>query len=550
MSAIAPDWLSVLRAALSKNETIEVDGENLRIGTQSVALSVNTFYKSQKGTGPYYTVGQVWHFYRLRDLVHAKYVTEIGSGAVSYVDRKELLAYLVGEVTTSKSIKPYSVATAAPPVALSTAVPADVDEPATAIPLVDAAVTTHSPVPHSPVAHSPVKSVRFSESVTAVTQDGAVAADSLAPIDKPSTANMVAQKRSAREIASSSSASSSSSAAAAGKPAKRSRATAEPAPIEEDVAPQEPMDPAELEELKQTRAIENNERRFRNRKSVLQTQVKKNGQPFFASMLSSAKRMQKLDAMRRQMAEREQQNERQRQRPTAYDRYNVREDQFWQERISDAQELGIDTTGTFAGGLADDVNAAGGAAAKAAEARAAAQRREAEKARAADKQQKAKAELQHVPIIIVPDAVGPLTIVNARKFFEQGIYEPPVKTDATVQPVQRFQRGDATIEVRSSTAATRLKDDEWRERVCCVVAQGTVWQFRGWLFSEPVQLFSAVRGVVFRFDDEKANSTVLSWSVMQAVLSRSKPHLNKTCFMKFWQEIDRWAQRRPKLKMK
>jgi hypothetical protein len=558
MSAVAPDWLSVLKSAISNGEPIEVHGDELRIGDTSVPLSTNTFYKSQKGTGPYYTVGQVWHFYRLRELVHAKYVTEIGSGAVSYVDRKDLLAFVLGEVSSSKCIKPYTTTTTTTTTtsaiadvgpsgvesSSSTAQPAQVDEnddvPLANVAASDAIAAVPLPT-HSPSA----KSVRFAESVTAVAHDGAVAAESVAPIDKPSTANMVAQKRSARD-------SSAAAAAASHKPAKRTRAAAEPSVLEIDVAPQEPMDPAELEELKLTRAIENTERRLRNRKSVLQTQVKKHGQPFFASMLSTTKRLQKLDAMRRQLAEREQQNERMRQRPTAYDRYNVREDQFWQERISDAQELGIDTAGTFAGGLADDVNAGGAAAsaAKAAEARAASQRREQEKARAADKELKAKAELQHVPIIIVPDAVGPLTIVNARKFFESGVYEPPIKPDAPVPPVQRFQRGDATIEVRSSTAATRLKDDEWRERVCCVVAQGTVWQFRGWLFSEPVSLFSTVRGVVFRFDDEKANATVLSWSVMQAVLSRSKPHLNKTCFMKFWQEIDRWAQRRPKLKLK
>jgi hypothetical protein len=564
------DFLSLLRDALKSGQTVEVDaGSNaLKIGGVAAPLDALTMYKSQKGTGPHYSVAQVWHLYRLRNLVHAKYVTEVGSAhgsAVSYVDRKDLLAYLLGEIATSKSLKPLPVApasvlptTTATITATTAATTADDDDSAahmatdveapTATTTTTTTTTTTNNAPSSPAAESN-RAVRFADTVTAVSGDGALAAEAIAAADKAPTA---VQKRSAKDR----DASASASASAAKRVRSDAAAAAALAAAEVDAVPDVPLDPAELEAIKATRAIETAERKLRNRKSVLRTTIKKkNNEPFFAAMIQQAKRLQKLDAVRRQLAEREQQSEKQRQRPTAYDRYDVREDQFWQERISDAKDLGLNTAGTFAGGLADDVSAnnAAASAAKAAEARAAAQRRDAEKTRAAAAESASKATAEHesVPIIVVPDSVGPLTIVNAAKFLELGVYEPPTKlADARIAPVQRFKRGDAVVEVYSSSAASKLKDADWRERVCCVIAQGNVWQFRNWLFEEPVQLFSATRGVFFRFDDEKAPPTVLSWSVMQAVLSRSKPHLNKTCFMKFWQEIDRWAQRRPKLKMK
>jgi hypothetical protein len=567
------DFLSLLRDALKSGQTIEVDAGNnaLKIGSVVAPLDALTMYKSQKGTGPHYSVAQVWHLYRLRNLVHAKYVTEVGSAhgsAVSYVDRKDLLAYLLGEIATSKSIKPLPVApasvlptpatttsTTTTTTTATTTTSATVDDDDSAAQMATDAVAppttkngADAVAPSSPAAESN-RAVRFADTVTAVSGDGALAAEAIAAADKAPTA---VQKRSAKDRDASASAS-----ASAAKRVRSDAATAAAlAAAEVDAVPDVPLDPAELEAIKATRAIETAERKLRNRKSVLRTTIKKkNNEPFFAAMIQQAKRLQKLDAVRRQLAEREQQSEKQRQRPTAYDRYDVREDQFWQERISDAKDLGLNTAGTFAGGLADDVSAnnAAASAAKAAEARAAAQRRDAEKSRAAAAESASKATAEHesVPIIVVPDSVGPLTIVNAAKFLELGVYEPPTKlADARIAPVQRFKRGDAVVEVHSSSAASKLKDADWRERVCCVIAQGNVWQFRNWLFEEPVQLFSATRGVFFRFDDEKAPPTVLSWSVMQAVLSRSKPHLNKTCFMKFWQEIDRWAQRRPKLKMK
>jgi hypothetical protein len=173
MSAVAPDWLSVLKSAISNGEPIEVNGDeftNRRHERASQHQHLLQIAKGHRGGGgPYYTVGQVWHFYRLRELVHAKYVTEIGSGAVSYVDRKDLLSYVLGEVSSSKCIKPYNITTTTTTTTIadvgpsvvesssSTAVPAQVDEnddaPLANVAASDAIAAVPLPT-HSPTAKS------------------------------------------------------------------------------------------------------------------------------------------------------------------------------------------------------------------------------------------------------------------------------------------------------------------------------------------------------------------------------------------------------------
>ena len=66
------------------------------------------------------------------------------------------------------------------------------------------------------------------------------------------------------------------------------------------------------------------------------------------------------------------------------------------------------------------------------------------------------------------------------------------KHGGTITITQRFNQrlsgGDIAYEIIDNPA-TRLKKDEW-DRVVTVVCQGASWQFKGWMYSDPVDLFS------------------------------------------------------------
>ena len=59
---------------------------------------------------------------------------------------------------------------------------------------------------------------------------------------------------------------------------------------------------------------------------------------------------------------------------------------------------------------------------------------------------------------------------------------------------------------------SRLKDGDW-ERVVCVVALGKDWQFKGWKWPTPVELFSKTLGVFIKWDNEDTPPAVLKWNV-------------------------------------
>ncbi len=97
------------------------------------------------------------------------------------------------------------------------------------------------------------------------------------------------------------------------------------------------------------------------------------------------------------------------------------------------------------------------------------------------------------PIIIVPAALTTnLTLYNAQDFLEQGVFVSSIdkRTASSKKPVsvtiKSFADKSTVYEVLDSTA--KLKEQDW-ERVVAVFALGQQWQFKGWKWSEPVELF-------------------------------------------------------------
>jgi hypothetical protein len=84
---------------------------------------------------------------------------------------------------------------------------------------------------------------------------------------------------------------------------------------------------------------------------------------------------------------------------------------------------------------------------------------------------------------------------------------------------------------------SRLKPEDW-ERVVCVISLGKDWQFKGWKWSTPVELFSHVLGIYMKFDNEAIPALVAKWNVKILDISKNRRNLDATSNIKFWAMLD------------
>ncbi|EFA86581.1 hypothetical protein PPL_00382 [Heterostelium album PN500] len=100
------DPLTMLRDVLSKQQQPVIEGDEYVFGKTRFNKNVPTAFKSS-ANNTYYTLQAVHLCHLNRDVSRGVYVLQVaraGTTAVSLNDRKELLAYLDGEVDTSSSI--------------------------------------------------------------------------------------------------------------------------------------------------------------------------------------------------------------------------------------------------------------------------------------------------------------------------------------------------------------------------------------------------------------------------------------------------------------
>ena len=79
---------------------------------------------------------------------------------------------------------------------------------------------------------------------------------------------------------------------------------------------------------------------------------------------------------------------------------------------------------------------------------------------------------------------------------------------------------------------------DWGSLVA-VFAAGTTWQFKGWPFKDPTELFNKVQGYHVRYFDEKPNQVTKAWPVEKLVVSKQKTkrHEVSVMAMKFWSSL-------------
>ena len=101
---------------------------------------------------------------------------------------------------------------------------------------------------------------------------------------------------------------------------------------------------------------------------------------------------------------------------------------------------------------------------------------------------------------------------------------------------QRLGGADITYDVIDNPT-TRLKRDEW-SRVVAVVCQGASWQFKGWKYSDPVELFSRTFGFYVGLEGAKVPSELQGWNVKIGRVSRDRRGLDNVCLASFWNGLE------------
>lgn len=149
-----------------------------------------------------------------------------------------------------------------------------------------------------------------------------------------------------------------------------------------------------------------------------------------------------------------------------------------------------------------------------------------------------------VPIIIIPASPSSIiSMVNAPRFLG-----PDCTFETVMEAKQRGVRkeniiliehrfGETILKVQLTDNPTRLTLEEW-SRVVGVFVQGQTWQFKGWRWELPPDLFQQVCGFYMHYTDQKITGEVLDWKVTRLPISKSRRHLDSTAALKFWSTVE------------
>ncbi|PJF19898.1 hypothetical protein PSACC_00282 [Paramicrosporidium saccamoebae] len=148
-----------------------------------------------------------------------------------------------------------------------------------------------------------------------------------------------------------------------------------------------------------------------------------------------------------------------------------------------------------------------------------------------------------IPIIVVPATpTALLTMYNVRQFLEGGHFVSQADAKAEGRPKENslfFEHkiGGRKIRIQVVDNPTRLSSADW-DRVAAVFVQGNTWQFKGWKWDTPVDLFQHVKGFVLDFDEKGQDPKISGWNVTRLTINRSRRHLDSNVIFQFWSKFE------------
>ncbi|GFQ72298.1 parafibromin [Trichonephila clavata] len=154
------------------------------------------------------------------------------------------------------------------------------------------------------------------------------------------------------------------------------------------------------------------------------------------------------------------------------------------------------------------------------------------------------------PIIIIPAATTSLiTMYNAKDLLQDLRYVDTSEKKAqgckreNEVLIQRRKDGGTSVPYRVIDNAQKLSEDEW-DRVVAVFVQGPTWQFKGWPWNgNPVEIFSKIKAFHLKWIEMKLDANVGKWAVHVIELNRNKRHLDRANLLKFWEILDNYMHK-------
>ncbi|CAH1785859.1 unnamed protein product, partial [Owenia fusiformis] len=150
------------------------------------------------------------------------------------------------------------------------------------------------------------------------------------------------------------------------------------------------------------------------------------------------------------------------------------------------------------------------------------------------------------PIIIIPAATTSLiTMFNAKDLLQDLKYlsteqkkAQGLKRDNEVL-IQRQKNNGTTVPFRIIDNPGKLQTQDW-DRVVAVFVQGPAWQFKGWHWGQPQDIFARIKAFHLKFSEIPLDNNVKKWDVTVMAIDRHKRHLDRANLQTFWEVLDRY----------
>ncbi|POM60205.1 Parafibromin-like protein [Phytophthora palmivora] len=153
-----------------------------------------------------------------------------------------------------------------------------------------------------------------------------------------------------------------------------------------------------------------------------------------------------------------------------------------------------------------------------------------------------KDKILGTPIIVVPAGFSDLfTMLNARDFLEDGVYVSNMQKKAERHRKQQsmmitHEEDGHVYTFKIVDSVNRFRDKDWRS-VVGVIVSGQSWQFKGWKWKFPLEVFKKVCGVHIYNQGSQLNPEIKQWDVKVLMIHPDKRHLDKVAAKEFWRYL-------------
>lgn len=166
----------------------------------------------------------------------------------------------------------------------------------------------------------------------------------------------------------------------------------------------------------------------------------------------------------------------------------------------------------------------------------------------APKPQKSRSRIDPI-ILLSPSASSLLTMANIKPFLESGVFSPSTTASGPHPQIHHVSRLLPSIHPTTPfrfiivDSPEKFKPDYW-DRVVAVFTTGQGWQFRGYKWSNPVELFREVRGYYVGWEGEKTPDVVKGWGagVRCYNVERARRFRDREVCEKIWEGIEVWMR--------